>query len=529
MADSLDPKAEHHLDEPPTSRAWLLAKNAIANIVRAFSSSAVTVILPVFLVIVLQPRLYAAWALAFSLGAFVVYLDLGVPTTVQAMVGRAMGLSDLRSAQRVTLSGLKVSAAVVSACLLVALVAALAFGLIFPAVPRAIWGSAGVALLIIVGGQGSSLIGNTISAFFAGQQRSFVPTAVLAPARIISMVAALIAAALTENLVWAAVGYALPLVFGMLALLAKFRAEWTETTDEPQAGRGVLEPFEVTALLKYSGPLVIWGVSTLVSTGAGLVLVARFDYAHVVPFSIAAIVVSALAGLESSATAPFLPELARTHELHGRSRVTLHAERLSRVNGGVLFLAVGALLALAPWFLPVLARHAELRVSWPILVVLLIGNAIHLSGTPISLAFIATKTHTKVILPPVIEAATGLIASVGLGLLFGALGVAIGVLVGGCVGIILCFSWSIRLSGVLTISTWQILSRSTIWPSLSIAPVVIAVSLVIANGMEGTATGVVIAAVSFLVCFASLWLLSRDDGRSFIRRGLSEGALSSEV
>ena len=504
--------------EPGDSRAWLLAKNAFANVIRAFSSSAVTVLLPLFLVIVLQPKLYAAWTLAFGLGAFVGYFDLGVPTTLQAMVGRAASLGDFKAVRRVTLSGLRVSVFVAGLCVAAAMVAAFAFGQIFPGIPASIQVGAGSALVAIVIGQVSSLIGNTASAYFSGQQRSHVPAIILTPARIISMGAALMLAALTSNLICAALGYAIPLTLGTIALLAKFRAEWKASTNESQAVHGSVEPFGVTALLKYSGPLVIWGICTLVSTGAGLVLVGRLDYANVVPFSIAAIVVSALAGLESSATAPFLPELARTHQLHGRATVTLHAERLSRVNGGVLFLAVGALLMLAPWFLPVLARHVELSTSWPILVVLLIGNAVHLSGTPISLAFIATKTHTKVILPPIIEAATGLIASVCLGLLLGALGVAIGVLVGASVGIVLSFSWSIRLSGVLAISTWKIFSRSTMWPCLSVAPVVIGVSVVIALGIQGTAMGVAIVTTSFLVGCVSLWLLAKDDGMALIRR-----------
>lgn len=511
-------------------RALLLARNALANILRAFSSSAVTVLLPLCLIVILGHSEYSVWALIFSLGAFVTYFDLGVPTTVQAMVGRAVSSGDLQTAARVTRSGLKISGVVSSVCLVTALSCGFALGKIFPSVPTEFEVSATLALVAIVVGQTSTLLGNTVSAFFAGQQRSFVPALILAPARILSLLAALAAALASGELVPTAVAYAAPLIIGTVVLFVRFVAE------SPRGARKMVhtlgndkQQYGVIALLRYSGPLVIWGLCMLLTTGTGVILVARFDYAAVVPYSIAALMVAAVAGLESAITAPLLPELARVHDREGANRVSYLTKAFSQLNGVFLVAVVAGLLVLSPWMLPLLAKEADgdLIEYWPILAILLVGSAIHLAGTPLSLALIATKTHTKAVLPPVVEASVSLALSVLLGARFGAIGVALGVLIGAVVGLCLTFTWSVKLSGVLQVPAWAILYSTAIRPFAALLPVPVVTTFVIFHDDLGILGGLLLGIASLLVCYLSLWFFAlskevRLQGMALVRTRFSK-------
>lgn len=498
---------------PTQSRAWLLVKNGLANLLRAFSSSAVAVLLPLLLVLILSPQSYAAWALIFSIGAFVVYLDLGVPTTVQAMVGRAISSGENSGASQVTASGLKIVTAVSVFCLIAAAVTALFFAELFPAVPAAVRLEAQISLVIVFFGQTANLVGNTASAYFAGQQRSFVPAAILAPARVASMLAALSAALITSDLVWTSVSFAIPLLAGSAILVARY------VVDARGAARASLsgshQPAEgasraehgVRALLRYSGPLMVWGLCVLLITGTGTILVARFDYASIVPFSIATVIVSALAGLSTAATAPLLPELARTHALDGINAVSRQVRTLSVLTSSLLFATTAFLLAAAPWYLPILDRRLTDGIghSWWILAVLLVGNTVHLSGAPMSLAFIATKTHTRVVFPPVIQAVVSFGTSILLGSFLGALGVALGVFLGAILGVLMMFTWSIRLTSVFDLRAVEMLSSVTFMPLLKVAPVVLIAGAVATWGQQMTWWAIAATALSLALAYFALW------------------------
>lgn len=485
------------------SRFVLLLRNTFFNTLRAFSSSAVTVLIPIFLVVVLEPRRYAVWALIFSLGSFVAYFDLGLPTTAQALVGRAVSVKKMRDARNTVASGLAIILLVSGICVLASVLAALGFNLIFPSVPKSLNGEGQWGLILIVIGQASILTGNVVSSYFSGQQRSHVAALILSPGRILSLVCAVVAAAATRDLVTIALGYAAPLFVATGILVLRFRVEAKRNAPEPATNSHAVG---WRGLLRYSGPLMVWSICMLVTTGLDLIIVAHVDYQAVVSYSIAAIVVSAVAGLQSAATGPLLPELARAHTLLGPARVSRLAERFNLVNGTLLFGVTAVLLVAGPLFLPILAHESSsmsLSKSWLILAVLLVGNAFHLAGTPLSLTFIATQTHSKVIVPPVVEAALNLVLSLVLGIALGAIGVAIGTLLASAVGILLGYFWSVRVSGVLETASIRLLWEGVLRPFACVIPALIGAIWVVGSGHEVT-SGNIFGLLAGAICSMSL-------------------------
>lgn len=212
----------------------------------------------------------------------------------------------------------------------------------------------------------------------------------------------------------------------------------------------------------------------LVITGAGLVIVGRLDFASVATYSIAAVVVGALAGLESASSAPFLPELARIHTKHGATEVSRLVLRFTSINSLLLFAATAAVMTFGPFLFSLLGRGARIDESLGLicLALLMLGSAIHLSGTPLSLAFIASRTHTRVVAQPVLQAIMTLLLSLVGGLSYGAAGVAAGVFLGGCIGICLTVFWSSRAAGVANDEPFHLLAVAALKPVACLIPVI---------------------------------------------------------
>lgn len=82
----------------------------------------------------------------------------------------------------------------------------------------------------------------------------------------------------------------------------------------------------------------------------------------------------------------------------------------------------------AHWVTPAYAA------AWPILMVLVIAKIIRLVGSPYSVAVLGTGQQKIVVISPLIEGSVNLTCSVILGMRMGALGVALGTLIGSVVG-----------------------------------------------------------------------------------------------
>lgn len=429
-----------------SSRLGLLLFNSFANLVRAFSTSLTTILLPLILVFILPTDEFAAWIVVYSVASYLMYLDLGLQATIQSIVGRLHGDGDVSAAQQAALSGLHVIGVVSALGFALVLVITSLLGDLFPGIPPDILAESQGALIVLAVAQLANVTTNIVSAYYAGGQRSIEPAVVSSIARVLSLLAAISAAVFTFNLVALASAFAVPLIGGLVVLLVRFEKE-RRTQAPTQEGNPDERPdAHWWYLLQYSGPLILWSACMLIVSGLGVVLVARFDYGAVPAYSIAMMFVAALVGLDNAVTAPLLPELSRVGIAKGRAALAAAVQNATRLNSSLLFLAVIVLLSLG-WpllvFAPLKDHESE---AFGILLVAITANAFRLTMTPMTMAFIATRTHKRVLWPPVIEAGVNLISSLVLGSFMGALGVALGSLVGAIAGVTLALTWSIRLA-----------------------------------------------------------------------------------
>lgn len=413
-----------------SQRRALLARNGAANLIRAVASSAVGVILPLVLLAVLSDVSYAAWALIFSIAGYVMFFDVGMPASVQTLVARSNEEHRPGRVREATVSGLKITLLVIALFTVASAILAWALPTLSPDMNSALVAPAGIALVIVGVGQSANLLSNAAAAYFAGLQRNVVPTLIVAPARILSLVFAGTVALLTQDLVITAVAYTIPCVAA--AAMLTTRALWETRSAPREADR----QHTVRRLIRFSGPIVLWTAALLPTTSLGIVIVARFAYQDLVAYSIGQVVYTAMYGLIAAVGAPLLPELSRSHVSDSMS-IGDKILRATRAHSALLFSIAICAVAATPLYLFIAAgadRFADLE-TWGITLALICAATVHLAASPLSMGFIATAQHGKLILSPILEAATTIATSLLLVQWWGGLGVALGAVLGSIVGV----------------------------------------------------------------------------------------------
>lgn len=427
---------------PPAAggRRLVLARNGFATIIRAASGSAINVVLPLVLVSLLTPDEYATWALAFSIAGYVLFFDLGIPSTVQVFVAKLAKSGRLKAASGAALSGTRITLVVGAAFALVTVPLGLNFAVLSSAVPSALAGDAGAALVLFSVGQAANLVTNTASAYFSGVQRSARATVMIVPVRLVSLVAVSTVAIMGRSLLAIAVAFTIPLLAGPLLLIWSMLRE-TKTSDILQDHA----PVPATRMiLEYSAPLALWGVCMLLATGSGVAIVGRIAPGDLYAYSIAAVVYTAFVGLMGAVVAPLLPEFSR-RDMRGISSLRRSVIPATRVYSALLFTIVSLSMAVLPLYLQyVSASSLDPATGLLTSVLLLLGGAVHLAATPISYAFVSAGVHHQVIAAPVVEALVTIGAGVFLGGMYGAVGMASAVLIGALGGLAVNTFWSIR-------------------------------------------------------------------------------------
>lgn len=473
-----------------TTNRRLIARNALANAVRVGSSGCLSILLPLILAALVNHRLYAVWAFAFGLGAYVTYLDIGVPTSVQTIV--ALGAASQRTSvvRSAVTAGLRITLMLCAIVMFLAVTAAVLLPDLAPTMPPSLTATGGITLVLLVLGQCANLLGVTASAFFAGLQRNEIPARILTPSQLAAFVAAVAASLATRSLVVMGAAYALPLIVGCAVLFWRLHME----TNQLRCG-AASERYSSLRLLRHSGPLALWSICALAALGAGTAIVGHFAYRDVVPYALAGVVASGVAGLASAVATPFLPEFV--HSVTA-SRAGLPAKLVvaSRLNAALLFTATAAAIVTLPWWsaLFIGARLGDTSQAWVTVLIMLGGCALHWTGTPLSLAFIATNTHHKIVVPQLVQAVCSVAISLALVGSLGAIGVATGVASGAVVGIVL-MAWSTRLGGMGTVAGWRVLWWSVVVPAAGLALPIVSVSAGYELGVTRSALQVVTAVV----------------------------------
>jgi len=414
-----------------SSLSRTVCKNASANLLRLAGSGIVALLLPPFLVRMLPTETYSAWALLLQLTLYVGLLDFGIQTAVARFVAHAdeRHNPDERDGSVSTAAALLVVAAIVGFCL----VALLAWQLprIFTSMPAHLNKGARIALLLMGGSFALGLPFSVIHAMFIGLQRNEIPAAVVIANR-------LAMAALTVGVVfrhWGLASMGAALALANVASYGGAYFAWRLWAPQVRIRISLVSTACAQKIGAYSLAMAAWFAGMLMVSGLDLAIVAKFDYAATAYYAVAATLTGFVTQTQNAIFASLLPASAVLSARGDAQK--LGAVLVTSTRYGVIILLGMALpLMIAGKFILRIWVGAEYAThSNGILQVLVIANVVRLSALPYATLLLGTNQQRKVIMSPLAEGIANLGASVLGAYFLGAIGVAIGTLIGSFVGI----------------------------------------------------------------------------------------------
>ena len=409
-----------------------ILQGSASNLLRVALSALISLVLPPLLVHRLQPSEYNAWVLILQISGYINLLDLGLQTAIGKFVAEYDAAGDSRAAARILSSSFALLCAS-------AFVGAMGIGVIawqvpqiFHQMPTQLTVGVRVSILLIGCSTALSLPFGAFLAAFTGLQRYGFPTALAMMSRTLSAAGMAGLLLMQSNLV----GLAFWLAFVNVATaIGQFLGWMKFARSSIGFSFRLVDRACVLQLIRYGGVLSVWSIAGLFISGLDIVIVGHYDFKNTGYYGIATAATNFMVLLVGSIFGPLLPAIssfqgAGTTERIGKIVIdsTRYCALLLCLIG--LPLGLGAYPLLRLWVGHEYATRSELFLQ-----LLVLGNAIRQIGYPYSLAVIATGKQHLATLAGVAEAAVNIAVSIYLVQRIGAVGVAIGTLVGAFVSV----------------------------------------------------------------------------------------------
>ncbi len=462
--------------------ARTVAGNTLANVTRLAVTSLVSIFLPAYLTHQLPVKTYGAWVLILQLSAYVNYLDFGVQTAVSKYIAEYRAKQDERGCSACASAGFAIMLVASGLGALLTLVLVWRVPVIFRTMPVSFFPDVRRAVLFVGLSLSISLATSVFVAIFLGLQRYRIPMMTTIANRLAFGV--VMCAAATTHASLATMGALAACVNILTAVLQV--AMWRRNASHIRVSIHVIDVGLLKGMLRYCSVLLIWSLSAMLISGLDLTVVGHYSFSETAYYAIANAPVAFLLLIVSALMGPVLP--AASAQSVGSSPAAMGqflsiSTRLSMVGlllTGLPFLVVGHLI-LRVWVGPVYAQH-----STPFLHILIVANIIRSSCAPFSTIVLATGQQKVATASPVTEGIINLVASVWLVQHLGALGVALGTLIGACAGVAVHFAVSMRftqsrigiapgdlfLQGMLRPSALALPSIPFLWSGMPTSPFV---------------------------------------------------------
>jgi O-antigen/teichoic acid export membrane protein len=451
----------------------LIVKNASANLVRGSASAAVALVLPSFLTRSMSVDAFAAWSLVLQLSAYVGYLDFGIQTAIARFVAHATESRQTQHRDAIVSTALACLAASGCAAFLGILLLTPILPQIFHRLPSFLLFDVRVALLLVGGSLCIGLPASTFGGIFVGLQRNEVPAIIVGGSRLVS--AGLLILIVRRGGGIAAMAVALAATnFCSYMLQFLIYKRLVRRLDPPlDLSVGHVSKVAAKELLDYCASLTIWGFGMVLVTGLDLTVVGAYRFDEVGYYAVAATLVTFLGGVFGAIFGAMGSPTAVLHareDSAGLDRMVSTATRL----GMFLLLATGlpiifgARQILGLWVGPAYAQHATLLVQ-----ILIVANMVRLCISPYIIALIGAGEQRRIILVPLLEGATNLVASLIAGYYLGAVGVAIGTLIGSGVSLAGHLTYTMHRKQAVQLSAATYLRDALLPPVLCCVPIII--------------------------------------------------------
>lgn len=460
-----NPSADSQAKSP--GLAAVVFRNISANLARAAAVTAVAILVPSYLTHHLPVKAYAAWVLIIQLGAYVSYFDLGIQISVSKFVAEHDAKGEHLQAGRYASAGL--------ALMLLAgiLGSVLTFGLawqiprLFSAMPATLFPQVRIGLVLVGLSLSFGLVCSVYSAVFLGLQRYWIPTLITIFNRVLFAIVIVLAVSVRGNLEIMGLATALVnVVAGVVQALA-----WKKRASHVPVSLSLLDIGILKNVARYCSLQSVSTIAMFCITGLDIVIVGHFDYVQTAYYSIASLPTSFLLLIISSFLSPFIPASSALSTRFSPAQMGNFLARITRYNTiGLLliglFLMVFAFPILRLWVGFDYAAHTVTYLR-----ILILANVVRNLCGPYATMVAATGSQKSVVAAAVSEALVNLGSSLYLAWRFGAIGVAIGTVIGAFVSVSVHFAVSMQLTRpVVSISRRFLLLRGILLPCVICAP-----------------------------------------------------------
>jgi O-antigen/teichoic acid export membrane protein len=459
--------ATQSVSENSPSFANKLSQNMLASLVRVSVVALVAVILPAFLTHHLPVTTYAAWVLIIQLGAYVSYLDLGIQTGVSKFVAEFDARGDVAGAGRHASAGLALM--FFAGLLGVLLTCGLAWQVprLFRGMPSNLYHDVRVSVLLVGSSLSFGLVCAVYSAVFLGLQRYWIPVSITVINRVSYAATIVAVVALRGSL--ESMGIAVATVnvsTGLLQVLA-WRQRASHIRVSPRAADSrVLKNVTRFCLLQS-----VWMIAMLCIAGLDVTIVGHYDYVQTAYYSIATLPVAFVLMIMSAMLNPLMPASSALSTHRSPVEMGELVARVTRYSTLILLLTGLPLIVFGYPILRLWVGEQYALHTLPYLRILVAANIIRNLCAPYATVIVATDRQAAAIAAAVSEAAVNLGSSIYLAGRFGAIGVAIGTVIGAFVSVGLHFGVTMRFTHrTLAISRSRLLGKGMLRPAIIAIP-----------------------------------------------------------
>jgi O-antigen/teichoic acid export membrane protein len=407
-------------------------QGSASNLVRVLLSMLVSLVLPPFLVHRMAPTEYSAWVLILQLSAYVNLLDFGLQTAIGKFVAEYDASGDHEASHHlVSTSFTMLSVAATIAC---AVIAGMVWSVpkLFHQMPPSLVPEVRIALLAVGLSTAIALPFGTFLSTFTGLQQYFFPTVLATLSRVGSAAALIILLLMHGGLVQLALVMA---SFNVAAAATQLFGWRRYVRARVNFSFFLFDRKSAAKLTKYGSVLSVWTMAMFFVSGLDLVIVGHYHYKDTGFYAVANAAANFMLALVSSVFGPLIPAVSSMQSGTTPSRIGELCIRVTRYCTLLLFLlglplALGAYPLLSLWVGKQYAAQSALYLE-----VLVLGNVVRQLVFPYILVVVATGKQHLATIAAIAEACVNIVLSVWLVQKIGAVGVAVGTLVGAFVSV----------------------------------------------------------------------------------------------
>jgi O-antigen/teichoic acid export membrane protein len=445
--------------------------NAIWSLLRYASSWIALLVVPPLLAHHMPAAAYGVWMLLLQCGSYISFFDNSVQSAISRYVATADGLGDRPYLARVLASAMILLAGAACLALVFVNVAATYFGRIFPYIPSELLPQAQRALLIIGSSLAIALPFTTLVGGFLGLQQNRIVTVSIILSKAVSSVGMIWTGYHNGSIVqlacWFGIGIAVQPVF--------YITQWFRQREHLP-----LQPRQanVAFMREFGSFYTLMAINTLASiliSGLDLPVAARYDFASVGAYSLASIFANMLLIPQGAILSVAMPAIANITAKAKPEEMGRLLSKLARYSSlSLCGLTVGLVLG-APLFLRLWLGAILMPKVLVFALVLLLAQVLVMAAEPLQVVVLALGRQKNLLPAWTIAAITNLLFSILLARKFGALGVALGTVVGAFAGLAAQFFITMPKTKEVPLAR-RVYARAVIFePAIACVPAVVLV------------------------------------------------------